>query len=184
MRSEGCIYSDRWPHQRFSPSRLVGERGPWGSVWPENVQKTGVGPLARCGFPVVTAGAEQVERRRRMTWSQARSEVLVPYSQSSDSITLRARARGSTRDKERCSAESSERSSLTTTPEPRRDRLGSLPTPHPRFPPPSIPTIGELLAAGQTHHAESVTLFDRWRESKRVRVAWRCDELPPRAIGR
>jgi hypothetical protein len=54
-------------------------------------------------------------------------------------------------DKERCSAESSERSSLATTPEPRRDRLGSLPTPHPRFPPPSIPKIGDLPAAGQTH---------------------------------
>jgi CBS domain-containing protein len=52
------------------------------------------------------------------------------------------------------SAESSERSSLATTPEPRRDRLGSLPTPHPRFPPPSILKIGDLLAAGQTHDAE------------------------------
>ncbi len=56
--------------------------------------------------------------------------------------------------KGRCSAESSERSSLATTPEPRRDRLGSLPTPHPRFPPPSIRKIGDLLAAGQTHDAE------------------------------
>jgi hypothetical protein len=54
----------------------------------------------------------------------------------------------------KCSAESSERSSLATTPEPRRDRLGSLPTPHPRFPPPSIHKIGDLLAAGQTHDAE------------------------------
>jgi hypothetical protein len=25
---------------------------------------------------------------------------------------------------------------------------------HPRFPPPSIPTMGDLLAAGQTHDAE------------------------------
>jgi hypothetical protein len=26
----GCIYSDRWPHQRVSPSRLVGEKGAMG----------------------------------------------------------------------------------------------------------------------------------------------------------
>ena len=64
--------------------------------------------------------------------------------------------------KERCSAESSERSSLATTPEPRRDRLGSLPTPRPRFPPPSTSTVGHLLAPGQTHWGNLSLCFDRW----------------------
>jgi hypothetical protein len=64
-------------------------------------------------------------------------------------------------DKERCSAESSERSSLATTPEPRRDRLGSLPTPRPRFPPPSITTVDTSLPQVKSL-GESATLFDRW----------------------
>lgn len=69
----------------------------------------------------------------------------------------------------KCSAESSERSSLATTPEPRRDRLGSLPTPHPRFPPPSIPKIGDLLAAGQTHDAELSLCLIGWAGDQRPR---------------
>jgi hypothetical protein len=69
----------------------------------------------------------------------------------------------------KCSAESSERSSLATTPEPRRDRLGSLPTPHPRFPPPSIPKIGDLHAAGQTHDAELSLCLIGWAGDQRPR---------------
>jgi hypothetical protein len=38
------------------------------------------GPLAQRGFPVVAAEAEQVERTRRKTWSQAESRVSVPFS--------------------------------------------------------------------------------------------------------
>jgi hypothetical protein len=76
------------------------------------------------------------------------------------------------RDKERCSAESSERSSLATTPEPRRDRLGSLPTPRPRFPPPSTPTVGHLLAPGQTHSRNLSLCLIGGREIKGVWVAW------------
>src|SRR6266508_3527392 len=65
--------------------------------------------------------------------------------------------------KERCSAESSERSSLATTPEPRRDRLGSLPTPRPRFPPPNIPHDRAPPCRRSNPLAESVTSFvDRW----------------------
>jgi hypothetical protein len=79
---------------------------------------------------------------------------------------------GPSRDKERCSAESSERSSLATTPEPRRDRLGSLPTPRPRFPPPSIPTVGHLVAPGQTHSGNLSLCLIASREIKAVRVAW------------
>lgn len=79
---------------------------------------------------------------------------------------------GPSRDKERCSAESSERSSLATTPEPRRDRLGSLPTPRPRFPPPSIPTVGHLVAPGQTHSGNLSLCLIAGREFKAVRVAW------------
>jgi hypothetical protein len=88
QRPEGCIYSDRWPHQRFSPSRLVGQRGPGGSVWPDNVEKTGDSPGPesrnplheipghgpdpsfvphRSGSPIVAAEAEKVERTRRKT---------------------------------------------------------------------------------------------------------------------
>jgi hypothetical protein len=69
----------------------------------------------------------------------------------------------------KCSAESSERSSLATSPEPRRDRLGSLPTPHPRFPPPSIPKIGGLLAAGQTHDTELSLCLIGWAGDQRPR---------------
>ncbi len=36
--------------------------GPWGSVWPDNVQETGVSPGGRSGSPIVAAEAEQVER--------------------------------------------------------------------------------------------------------------------------
>jgi hypothetical protein len=38
------------------------------------------GPLAQRGFPVVAAEAEQVERTRRKTWSQAESRVSVPFT--------------------------------------------------------------------------------------------------------
>ena len=37
-------------------------------------------PLAQRGFPVVAAEAEQVERTRRKTWSQAESRVSVPFT--------------------------------------------------------------------------------------------------------
>src|SRR6266540_3455247 len=81
-------------------------------------------------------------------------------------------------DKERCSAESSERSSLATTPEPRRDRLGSLPTPRPRFPPPSIPTIGDLVPAGQTHDGRG------GRGAPPAPASTRSPSYPPRGRGR
>src|SRR4029453_7639740 len=96
---------------------------------------------------------------------------------------LRVRTRGPSRDKQECSAQSSERSSLATTPEPRRDRLGSLPTPHPRFPPPSSSTIGDLLAAGQTHDAELSLCLIGGGEISGVGVA-RPMDLPRRAIRR
>ena len=211
----------------------AGAREPWGPVWPDNVEKTGVSPGGQSGSPTVTAEAEQVERTRGKTWSRVRSRFLCPTGlwlpgqrPNLNECTLQAQreswlnglwerrrglaspALGSTAERiacgdgalsagapardlvgprwmgsvpragtepgqKRCSAESSERSSLATTPEPWRDWLGSLPTPHPRFPSPSIPKIGDLLAASQTHGAESVTLFDQWpREISGVGVAW------------
>src|SRR6266511_3408968 len=37
---------------------------------------------------VVAAEAQQVERTRRKTWSQARSEILVPYTGLTDQVSL------------------------------------------------------------------------------------------------
>jgi hypothetical protein len=75
---EGCIYSDRSPHQGFSPSSSLGRRAHGGSVWPDNVEKTGVSPGGQSGSPTVTAEAEQVERTRGKTWSRVRSRFLCP----------------------------------------------------------------------------------------------------------
>jgi len=86
---EGCIYSGPWHDQRVSPwlvrpwpgirgSGTPSGYGPWGAVWPDNVHETGVWPIGQCGFPVVTAEPEQVERTRRKTWSRGRSEFLYP----------------------------------------------------------------------------------------------------------
>jgi hypothetical protein len=102
-------------------------------------------PLRRCS-------------RARSRWSSMEGSVSLEPDQAGTKI--------------RCSAESSERSSLATTPEPRRDRLGSLPTPRPRFPPPSILTVGHLLAPGQTHSRNLSLSLIRGREIKGVRVAW------------
>src|SRR6266540_5793097 len=62
-----------FPHQGS-----LGRGGPWGSVWPNNVEKTGVWSIGQPGFLVVAAEAEQVERTRRKTWSRAESEFLCP----------------------------------------------------------------------------------------------------------
>src|SRR6266545_4562581 len=44
-RHEGCIYPDRWSHQRVSSSRLARERGAMGFGVADNVHETGVSPL-------------------------------------------------------------------------------------------------------------------------------------------
>ncbi len=85
-RPEGCIYSDRWPHQRFSPSRLVCPRWAMGLVWPDNVHEQVSRPM-NGPDPHRGRGSEQVERTRRkdlvtgptQSWSRPRSEVFVSY---------------------------------------------------------------------------------------------------------
>jgi hypothetical protein len=68
-----------FPHQGS-----LGRGGPWGSVWPDNVEKTGVSPGGQSGSPTVTAEAEQVERTRGRTWSRVRSRFLCPTGRGTD----------------------------------------------------------------------------------------------------
>jgi hypothetical protein len=72
---EGCIYSDRRPHQRFPPSRLVWGEGAWVSVCPDNVHETGVSPGGRSGSPHRGCRGGGGRATRRKTWSRIRSEV-------------------------------------------------------------------------------------------------------------
>jgi hypothetical protein len=187
-----------WPRRRSSSSELEEGPGhrpnsrflcPSGSVSPENVEKTGDSRAeSHAEIPPRTA-------RMRMQWGQPRCVVTGPNPsfcalQDRTNALVTAMFDGlcalqpilgfhhaassypwTKPGQERCSAESSERSSLATTPEPRRDRLGSLPTPHPRFPPPSSSTIGDLLAAGQTHDAELSLCLTVGRKISRVGVA-------------
>jgi hypothetical protein len=46
-----------FPHQGS-----FGERGPWGSVWPDNVHETGVSLDGQSGSSIVAAEARQVEK--------------------------------------------------------------------------------------------------------------------------
>ena len=94
---EGCIYFDRWPHQRVSPSRLVGERGGHGvQCGPTMFTKQMSRPVESLDPPSWPPEAEQIERTRRKTWSRARSEVFVPYGppEMSDTAADRRRVAG------------------------------------------------------------------------------------------
>jgi hypothetical protein len=144
-----CGMSGRW-HQsnRRSPTRSS----------PKSVAAT-LARLRRSGFGSARPRPSSVYRRDALQGRITRGGgALLADAPACDLAVPRGMGSVSRAEiepgQERCSAESSERSSLATTPEPRRDRLGSLPTPHPRFPPPSFSTIGDLLSAGQTHDAE------------------------------
>jgi hypothetical protein len=70
---EGCIYSDRWPHQRFSPSRLVGQRGPWGPGVAGNHQEvTQAGRLEVPGQGRIESGIVQGQAHQQpgLAWRE------------------------------------------------------------------------------------------------------------------
>jgi len=90
---EGCIYSDRSPHQRFSPSSSLG-RGAHGFGVARQCSRNRCLARWTVWIPVRTPEAEQVERTRRKTWSRAGSEFLYPLGDSAVRGSRRRSRRG------------------------------------------------------------------------------------------
>jgi hypothetical protein len=84
---EGCLYSDRWPHQRVSPSRLVGERGAMGFGVARQCSRNRCLARWTVWIPDHGRGGRARRANSKKDLITARSEVFVPYTAPSADVT-------------------------------------------------------------------------------------------------